>query len=177
MIELRNNGERYDYDKWRQVSRFITENNGVFSRNLETLSAVANTMGRFVIRSNSVSNPFAALSLYRMRNIVEIGFNQFKNQTSGARMYTTNSTYVGKLFIHTLAQALRMTMLMKVKRSELPGNPLPKDSMEKAFWQLRKLTADKPIGRNAWIVKEVPRKTRNLFEVLELPAPTRLLKD
>lgn len=177
MIELRNSGARYDYDKWRQVSRYITEDKGVFSRNLETLEATVNTMGRFVIRSNSVANPFAALSLYRMRNIVEVGFNQFKNQTSGSRMYATNSTYVGKLFIHTLAQALRMTMLMKVKRSELPGNPLPKDSLEKAFWQMRKLMADKPIGRNAWVVKEVPRKTRNLFEALELPVPTRLLKD
>ena len=151
MIELRNTGARYDYDKWRQVSRFITEDKGVFSRNLETLEATANAMGRFVIRSNSISNPFAALSLYRMRNIVEVGFNQFKNQTSGSRMYATNSTYIGKLFIHTLAQALRMTMLMKVKRSELPGNPLPKDSLEKAFWQMRKLMADKPIGRNAWV--------------------------
>ena len=66
---------------------------------------------------------------------------------------------------------------MKVKRSELPGNPLPKDSLEKAFWQLRNLMADKPIGRNAWVTKEVPRKTRNLFGALEHPVPTRLLRD
>lgn len=177
MIELRNSGAHYDYDKWRQVSRYILEDNGVFSRNIDALTMAANAMGRFAIRSNSVSDPFAALSLYRMRNIVEVGFNQFKNQTAGSRMYATNSTYIGKLFIHTLAQALRMTMLIKIKRSELPGNPLPKDSLEKAFWQLRKLMADKPIGRNAWVTKEVPRKTRNLFDALELPVPTRLLRD
>ena len=92
-------------------------------------------------------------------------------------MYATQSLYVGKLFIHTLAQAIRMTMLMKIKRSDLPGNPLPKDLLEKAFWQMKKLMADKPIGRNAWVVKEVPRKTRNLFEALELPVPTRVIKD
>ena len=92
-------------------------------------------------------------------------------------MYATQSSYVGKLFIHTLAQAIRMTMLMKIKRSDLPGNPLPKDSLEKAFWQMKKLMADKPIGRNAWVVKEVTRKTRNLFEALELPVPTRVIKD
>lgn len=177
MINLRNTKATYDSDKWRYLKRFISENNGQFERNLTALEAAFSTMGRFVIRSNAMENPFAALSLYRLRNIVEVGFNQFKNQTAGARMFATNSTYVGKLFIHTLAQALRMTMLMKVKRSDLPGNPLPKDSLEKAFWQMRKLMADKPIGRNAWIVKEVPKKTRNLFEALELPLPTRLLKD
>lgn len=177
MIELRNSGARYDYDKWRQVSRFITENQGQFSRNLKALEFYAQSMGRFVIRSNAVSDPFAALSLYRMRNVVEVGFNQFKSQTGGSRMYATQSSYVGKLFIHTLAQAIRMTMLMKIKRSDLPGNPLPKDSLEKAFWQMKKLMADKPIGRNAWVVKEVPRKTRNLFEALELPVPTRVIKD
>lgn len=177
MIELRNSGARYDYDKWRQVSRFITENQGQFSRNLKALEFYAQSMGRFVIRSNAVSDPFAALSLYRMRNVVEVGFNQFKNQTGGSRMYATQSSYVGKLFIHTLAQAIRMTMLMKIKRSDLPGNPLPKDSLEKAFWQMKKLMADKPIGRNARVVKEVPRKTRNLFEALELPVPTRVIKD
>ena len=42
---------------------------------------------------------------------------------------------------------------------------------------MKKLMADKPIGRNAWVVKEVPRKTRNLFEALELPVPTRVIKD
>lgn len=177
MIELRNTNAAYDGDRWRYLNRFISEHNGQFERNLTALEAAFNTMGRFVIRSNAMENPFVALSLYRLRDIVEIGFNQFKNQTAGARMFATNSTYVGKLLIHTLAQALRMTMLMKVKRSDLPGNPLPKDSLEKAFWQMRKLMADKPIGRNAWIVKEVPRKTRNLFEALELPLPTRLLKD
>lgn len=92
-------------------------------------------------------------------------------------MYATQSSYLGGIFIHTLAQALRMTMLMKVKRSELPGNPLPKDSLEKAFWQMKKLMAYKPEGRNAWVVKEVPRKTRNLFELLEIPCPTKVIKD
>lgn len=177
MIDIRNGKQRYDYDKWRNLSRFITEKDGVFSRNVNTLSAACSSMGQFVIRSNTIKDPFAALSLYRMRNIVEVGFNQFKNQTAGSRLYATSSTYIGKLFIHTIALALRMTMLMKVKRSDLPGIPLPKDSMEKTFWQLRKLMADKPIGRNAWIVKEAPRKTRDLFKLLDLDCPPKLLRD
>ncbi|WP_417200931.1 hypothetical protein [Sutterella wadsworthensis] len=108
-------------------------------------------MPNFVIRTNAVQDPFIALSIYRARNIVEQSFQQFKNQTTGDRLYANSSTYMGKLFVQVLAQSLRLMMRMVCRRNETATNRLPNNSLTKAFMQLRYLKANKPTDRNAWI--------------------------
>jgi len=100
-------------------------------------------------RTNFVQDPFIALSIYRARNIVEQSFEQFKNQTAGARLYATSSTYMGKLFVQVLAQSLRLMMRMACRRNETTANRLPNNSLTKAFLQLRYLMVNKPTDRNA----------------------------
>ena len=100
-------------------------------------------------RTSVVRDPFITLSIYRARNIVEQSFEQFKNQTAGARLYATSSTYMGKLFVQILAQSLRLMMRMACRRSETTANRLPNNSLTKAFLQLRYLMVNKPTDRNA----------------------------
>ena len=62
------------------------------------------------IRSNVESAPSKALQIYRQREIIERGFDQLKNEVGSSRLDATEATYSGKLFIYTIAQALRMSM-------------------------------------------------------------------
>jgi len=53
------------------------------------------------------SDPFAALQAYKKRNIVELDFSQYKNWVDGDRLRCTNKSYLGKLFVCTIAASLR----------------------------------------------------------------------
>ena len=44
--------------------------------------------------------------------------------------------------------------------------------------KLQTLQAEKPAGRGIWwILKEIPKKTRELFELLNVPLPKKIVKD
>ena len=43
--------------------------------------------------------------------------------------------------------------------------------------KLQTLQVEKPAGRGIWIVKEIPKKTRDLFELLNVPLPKKIVKD
>lgn len=176
IIQSKNEKKPVEMDLYNRYRRFIkVDKKGIHSRDAVKIRQACHLAGCFAIRSNAISDPFSALRLYRLRNIAEIGFNQFKNHTSGSRLYSTGKSYVGKLFIHILAQSLRMMMLMALKKEN--AQYLFKNSLENAFWQLRKLMAEKPKGRNAWILKEIPKKTRDLFDILNIPTPPKIIRD
>lgn len=87
-------------------------------------------MGCWAIRTNAIDDPFETNSIYRQRDIIEKGFNQLKNEVDGSRLEATESAYRGKLFIYTLAQSLRMNMLVTarerrglIKASKYPRSP------------------------------------------------------
>lgn len=87
-------------------------------------------MGCWAIRTNAIDDPFETNSIYRQRVIIEKGFNQLKNEVDGSRLEATESAYRGKLFIYTLAQSLRMNMLVTarerrglIKASKYPRSP------------------------------------------------------
>jgi len=43
--------------------------------------------------------------------------------------------------------------------------------------QLKKLQATKPAGRGIYITKEIPKKTRDLFELFCVPFPKKQIKN
>ena len=74
-----------------------------------------------------------ALSIYCSRQIIEQGFEQLKNEVGGSCFETTESSYRGKLFVYTLAQSIRMSMLYTAHKKMaqnsnlfMPGNSLRK---------------------------------------------------
>ena len=75
-------------------------------------------MGCWAIRTNAIVDPFETNSIYRQRDIIEKGFNQLKNEVGGSRLEATESAYRGKLFIYTLAQSLRMNMLVTAREEQ-----------------------------------------------------------
>ena len=109
--------KRLDETLWKRVKPFLYENkhpkdgDSVWSIRDEKLREAVRFMGCRAIRTNAVSNPFEALCIYRQRDIIEQGFNQLKNEVGESRLVATETTYRGKLFIFSLAQSIRMSML------------------------------------------------------------------
>lgn len=81
-------------------------------------------MGCWAIRTNAIDDPFETNSIYRQRDIIEKGFNQLKNEVGGSRLEATESAYRGKLFIYTLAQSLRMNMLVTAREAQRANKDL-----------------------------------------------------
>ena len=130
---------------WRSVRGYLRQNKKakptelVWSVNFDELKKAVEFMGCRAIRSNVESDPFKALQIYRQREIIERGFDQLKNEVGGSRLEATEATYSGKLFIYTIAQALRMSMLSTARKmSELnPSLKMPEESLRKLLGQLR----------------------------------------
>lgn len=74
------------------------------------------TAGYFALRSNSISDAFEALSVYRQRGMVEQDFNQLKNWLDCDRLRVGAVSVQGKLLVSTIGTALRMIMLNSANR-------------------------------------------------------------
>ena len=87
-------------------------------------------MGCRAIRTNAEPDPLKALQIYRQREIIERGFDQLKNEVGGSRLEATQATYKGKLFIYSIAQALRMSMLCTARKvhAQKPELKMPEES-------------------------------------------------
>lgn len=165
---------RIDEALWKRVKNCLSENKRakegepVWAINFEKLQKNVRFFGCQAIRSNVDKNPFEILRIYRQRLIIEQGFNQLKNEVGGSRLEATESTYRGKLFIFSLAQALRMSMLVTAskKRKNNPKAKLPDDSLRKTIVQLQGLQARKHRTTDAFILGTVPKRYRDLLALI-----------
>ena len=147
-LDKKRSGRVVDRDDWNFVARFITERKEehdgkekkIWEKNLEALRFWERTAGCFVIRSDWLEDPIEALRIYRRRNIVEVAFRQFKVLNGGDRLYATQTSYMGKLMVHIIAQSLRMAMTVQAKRRETQELKLPDNSVEKLLSALKRVT-------------------------------------
>ena len=135
---------------WRTYRRYIKELPAAESRkkrwdrNDEAIREAVRYAGMFVIRSNIESDPFAALQAYKKRNIVELDFSQYKNWVDGDRLRCTNKSYLGKLFVCTIAASLRLMMMSRAQtNAKTAGLKILKDSMDVFMAKMRGIKAEK----------------------------------
>ena len=135
---------------WRTYRRYIKELPAAegrkkrWDRNDEAIREAVRYAGMFVIRSNIESDPFAALQAYKKRNIVELDFSQYKNWVDGDRLRCTNKSYLGKLFVCTIAASLRLMMMSRAQtNAKTAGLKIPKDSMDVFMAKMRGIKAEK----------------------------------
>lgn len=160
-LDKKRSGRVVDRDDWNFVARFITERKEehdgkekkIWEKNLEALRSWERTAGCFVIRSDWLEDPIEALRIYRRRNIVEAAFRQFKVLNGGDRLYATQTSYMGKLMVHIIAQSLRMAMTVQAKRRETQELKLPDNSVEKLLTVLKKVRAVRAPTRSTWVVE------------------------
>lgn len=168
--------KRLDETLWKRVKAFLYENKNakdgepVWSIREDALREAVRYMGCRAIRTNALANPFEAMQIYRQRNIIEQGFNQLKNEIGGSRLEATESTYRGKLFVFSLAQSIRMSMLCTASRTtkKNPKLKMPEESLRKLTVQLQGLQARKHRTTSAFIVGTVPKRYRDLLSLIGL---------
>ena len=178
-LDKKRSGRVVDRDDWNFVARFITERKEehdgkekkIWEKNLEALRSWERTAGCFVIRSDWLEDPIEALRIYRRRNIVEVAFRQFKVLNGGNRLYATQTSYMGKLMVHTIAQSLRMAITVQAKRRETQELKLPDNSVEKLLTVLKKVRAVRAPTRSTWVVEPLTKKAQDMLELLNLPKP------
>ena len=183
-LDKKRSGRVVDRDDWNFVARFITERKEehdgkekkIWEKNLEALRSWERTAGCFVIRSDWLEEPIVALRIYRRRNIVEVAFRQFKVLNGGNRLYATQTSYMGKLMVHTIAQSLRMAITVQAKRRETQELKLPDNSVEKLLTVLKKVRAVRAPTRSTWVVEPLTKKAQDMLELLNLPKPPMTFK-
>ncbi len=179
ILDKKKTNTTVDKNVWKKYSGFFVQNTKTheWSLNSTKVQNACKYHGYFAIRTNTIEDPFQSLVIYRERNIVESAFRQFKVLNESDRMYATGTSYKGKLFIYMLAQTIGMMMCVCASNHEPDGKVLPGDSFDKAMLQMLKQQATRPAGRGIYIVKEIPKKTRDLFETFKIPFSKKQIKD
>jgi len=179
ILDKKKANETVDKKDWKKYSGFIFQNSKTqeWCLNATKVQNACKYHGYFAIRTNTIEDPFQSLIIYSERNIVDSALRQFKILNESDRLYATGTSYKGKLFIYMLAQTIRMMMCVCASNHKPDGNVLPGDSFDKAMLQMQKLQATRPAGRGIYIVKEIPKKTRDLFETFKIPFPKKQIKD
>lgn len=183
ILKHKANSKEVPPELWQSYKRFVKQiknanGEATWVRDNETIKNAVKYAGTFVIRTNSIDDPFEALRVYRLRGTVEQDFNQFKNWVDGDRLRCTQSSYIGKLFVCTLATSLRLMMMNRAKHNSQDdtGLKIPNNSMDVLFGKIRMIKAEKRKDANAWVTKLASKKQRDMLTLLDLKMPPRVLR-
>ena len=183
ILKHKANSKEVPPELWQSYKRFVKQiknanGEATWVRDNEAIKNAVKYAGTFVIRTNSIDDPFEALRVYRLRGTVEQDFNQFKNWVDGDRLRCTQSSYIGKLFVCTLATSLRLMMMNRAKHNSQDdtGLKIPNNSMDVLFGKIRMIKAEKCKDANAWVTKLASKKQRDMLTLLGLKMPPRVLR-
>ena len=183
ILKHKANSKEVPPELWQSYKRFVKQiknanGEATWVRDNEAIKNAVKYAGTFVIRTNSIDDPFEALRVYRLRGTVEQDFNQFKNWVDGDRLRCTQSSYIGKLFVCTLATSLRLMMMNRAKHNSQDdtGLKIPNNSMDVLFGKIRMIKAEKRKDANAWVTKLASKKQRDMLTLLGLIMPPRVLR-
>ena len=183
ILKLKANSKEVPPELWQSYKRFVKQiknanGEATWVRDNEAIKNAVKYAGTFVIRTNTIEDPFEALRVYRLRGTVEQDFNQFKNWVDGDRLRCTQSSYIGKLFVCTLATSLRLMMMNRAKHNsqDNTGLKIPNNSMDVLFGKIRLIKAEKRKDANAWVTKLASKKQRDMLTLLGLKMPPRVLR-
>ena len=183
ILKHKANNKEVPPELWQSYKRFVKQiknanGEATWVRDNEAIKNAVKYAGTFVIRTNSIDDPFEALRVYRLRGTVEQDFNQFKNWVDGDRLRCTQSSYIGKLFVCTLATSLRLMMMNRAKNNSQgsTGLKIPNNSMDVLFGKIRMIKAEKRKDANAWVTKLASKKQRDMLTLLGLKMPPRVLR-
>ena len=141
------------------------------------VNRTADLAGWLNIKSNVVEDSSVAIDLYRLRGLIEQGFDQLKNQLPGRRLRVTEASHLGKLLVYLIGCDLRLqirhNLMLQQERGpnwkmELPGN-----SINKLLMSMDRYTVRRNRSCEYWLVDLLPKRVRDwltcLFRV-DVPA-------
>ena len=137
-------------------------------RKRNAITAKENACGRMVILTTSDGTWDSVLSMYRQRNDVESDFRMLKSDLDGGVKYLqTDGAADGLIFVQFVSLMLRCELMNRIRKNKYTNGKIwYPDVMN----ELSKLKASKMGDR--WILNEVSKKQRLLFEGLGVDVPT-----
>ncbi|MCD8339945.1 MAG: hypothetical protein LUC43_07100 [Burkholderiales bacterium] len=166
VIERRNKSEKIPPDEWKQYASFIIEKDGLFKRNLDEIRKKIALEETLALYSNCVKDPKVCLIAYRQRNQVENSFWHLEVGNCIDRLHTSDTSYLGKIFMFLIAQSIRVVHLTNVRRNQTNQLTIPGDSVDRLLAVLNKVEVRKyGVGKN-WMLQTVPKKARDCLALL-----------
>ena len=88
----------------------------------------------------------------------------------------TQTYYMGKLMVHTIAESLRMAITVQAKKRETQELKLPDNSVKKLLTALRRVRAGRTPSPATWVIEPLTKKAQDMLELLNLPRPPMTFK-
>lgn len=126
--------------------------------------------GFLILKSDIIADPSCAIAMYRLRNTVEIGFDQLKNELEGRRLLVRQRSHLGKLLVFIIGMGLRMRIRFNYDH-HIENNPasrmrIPGNSVKQLLGELDKVTIHRNRKSEKWLLDMVPRKMRDWLAAL-----------
>lgn len=125
--------------------------------------------GFYVLKSDVVSDPVVAVTLYRMRAIIEQGFDQLKHHVHGNRLRVRESSHRGKLLTFLLATSLRLAIRFNADHHKIMAPrsrvAIPSNSLDTLFANLNRIKIRRQNRESKWLVDMVPKSVRDMLAV------------
>lgn len=136
-----------------------------------------------VVVADGIDDPKQSEQLERQRRIIEGGFERLAQDVGDAegaaagRLLTTGAGWRGKLFVFSIAEALRLSTLKKLQMAGVGEQDLPLSDVlaQKLFMQLRGLQAHLHRSTSVYMAAVLGEKFRRLAQLLGIgKLPQRL---
>ena len=122
-----------------------------------------------MLKSDVVSDPVVAVTLYRMRAIIEQAFDQLKHHVHGNRLHVCESSHRGKLLTFLLATSLRMSIRFNADHHKIMAPrsrvTIPNNSLDTLFANLNRIKIRRQNQESKWLVDMVPKSVRDMLAV------------
>ena len=136
--------------------------------NEETMRKAARNHGYYALLSNSLKNPFEALSLYRSKDIVEKGFGNLKDRLSMRRMRVSSELSLnGKLFVQFIA----LIYLSYLKKAMQDAGLFKQWTLQGLLDEIDTIERFEAPG-HGHIIGEITKKQAEIYEALGVKPPS-----
>lgn len=127
-----------------------------------------------IVVADGIDDPKQLQQLERQRRIIEGGFERLAQDAGDAegaaagRLLTTGTVWQGKLFVFSIAEALRLSTLKKLQMAGVGEQDLPLSDVlaQKLFMQLRGLQAHLHRSTSVYMAAVPGEKFRRLAQLL-----------
>ncbi len=163
-------------DLWRTHGRFVRETGpGQWQRENDAIEHACRDAGILALRTNAFADPLEALAAWRLRRTLEADFERFSLWTDEDPLRRTGRTAAGECFAAVLAASIRQMMMKRIEKRRREDPALPDLAPERLLARLRSVRADKRPKAAAWVLRPLTRRQRDLFSLLGLAPPPRVL--
>ena len=148
----------------------------------DAVNRTADRAGWLNVKSNVVEDASIAIDLYRLRGLIEQGFDQMKNQLPGRRMRVTEGSHLGKLLVYLIGCDLRLqirhNLLLQQERGPNRQMELPGNSVNKLLASMDRYTVRRNRSCEPWLLDLLPKRVRDwLTYLFRVATPPRKFLD